>query len=363
MGAPRTRHRIVALVRRRLLATAAICKLGYNPKWEARMSKAGSINRRTAIAAIGAAAAMPGAALGQAAYPNKPIKILVGFAPGGPSDIISRVVGAKMGEYLGTQVVIENKTGAGGMIAAETVARSESDGYTLLNTPLGNAVNETLSKTIRVQVGKDVIAVAPHAQTANILVVHPSLGVKTLKDFIAYVKAQKDDVLYATAGRGSATHLNSEFFNMEAGTKMKPVHYKGGGETVKDLLSGQVKIMFSSIAPVQGFVKDGRLIGIATTGPQRDPAFPDLPTVAETIPGFDVRLWIGLMAPAGTPPAVIKRLEDANSFALKAPEIQKALAAQGFAPMPGSAADFDALYRRDRDKWAKVIRASGMDKD
>jgi tripartite-type tricarboxylate transporter receptor subunit TctC len=296
-------------------------------------------------------------------FPTRPVKFVIPFPPGGINDVLARIMADKLHARWGQPVVIENKTGAGGMIAAETVARSEPDGYTLLNTPLGNAVNETLSKTIRVQIGKDVIAVAPHAQTANILVVHPSLGVKTLKDFIAYVKAQKDDVLYATAGRGSATHLNSEFFNMEAGTRMKPVHYKGGGETVKDLLSGQVKIMFSSIAPVQGFVKDGRLIGIATTGPQRDPAFPDLPTVGETIPGFDVRLWIGLMAPAGTPPAVIKRLEDANAQALKAPEIQKALAAQGFAPMPGSAADFDALYRRERDKWAKVIKASGMDKD
>jgi tripartite-type tricarboxylate transporter receptor subunit TctC len=323
----------------------------------------GQINRRTALAAIGAAAALPGGALAQAAYPNKPIKIMVGFAPGGPSDIISRVVGAKMGEILGAQVVIENKTGAGGMIAAEAVARSEPDGYTLLNTPLANAVNETLSKSIRVHIGKDVIAVAPHAQTANILVVHPSLGIKNLKDFIAYVKAQKEDVLYATAGRGSATHLNSEFFNLEAGTKMKPVHYKGGSDAAKDLLSGQVKIMFSSIAPVQGFVRDGRLIGLATTGPQRDPAFPDLPTVAETIPGFDVRLWIGLMAPAGTPAAVIKRLDDANRQALQHPDIQKALAAQGFSPLVGSAADFDALYRRERDKWAKVIKAAGMDKE
>ena len=314
-------------------------------------------------AAILTAVALAGPVWGQGAFPNKPIKIVVGFAPGGPSDIISRVVGAKMGEILGAQVVIENKTGAGGMIAAEAVARSEPDGYTLLNTPLANAVNETLSKSIRVHIGKDVVAVAPHAQTANVLVVHPSLGIKNLKDFIAYAKVQKDDVLYATAGRGSATHLNSEFFNLEAGTRMKPVHYKGGADAAKDLLSGQVKVMFSSIAPVQGFVKDGRLIGLATTGPQRDPAFPDFPTVAEIIPGFDVRLWIGLMAPAGTPAAVIKRLDDANRQALQHPDILKALAAQGFAPLIGSAADFDALYRRERDKWAKVITASGMDKE
>jgi tripartite-type tricarboxylate transporter receptor subunit TctC len=331
------------------------------------MTRTDQLNRRQAAvlaaAIAGAAFAMPGAALAQSGYPNKPIKIVVGFSAGGPSDIISRVVGAKMGEILGAQVVIENKTGAGGAIATDAVAKSEPDGYTLVNTPLAMAVNETLSKTIRYQFGKDIVAVAPQAETANILVVHPSLGVKDLKEFIALVKSKPNEILYATAGRGSATHLNSEFFNIEAGTKMNPVHYKGGSDTVRDLLTGQVKVMFSSIAPVQELVKDGRLIGIATTGPKRDPAFPDLPTIAEMIPGFDVRLWMGLSAPGGTPPAVIKVLEDANRKALAMPEIQKALAGQGFAPLIGSAAEFDAFYRKERDKWAKVIQASGMDKE
>jgi tripartite-type tricarboxylate transporter receptor subunit TctC len=330
------------------------------------MSRTRRLNRRQALtlgAAAGTAAVLPGVASAQANFPNKPIKILVGFAPGGPSDLIARVVGAKMGEILGGQVVIENRTGAGGMIAAEAAARSEPDGYTLLNTPLATAVNETLSKSIKVSLGKDLIAIGPQAETANILVVHPSLGVKSLKEFIALAKSKPDQILYATAGRGSATHLNSELFNMEAGTKMKPVHYKGGGETVKDLLSGEVKVMFSSIAPVQAFVRDGRLIGLATTGPKRDPAFPDLPTVAETIPGFDVRLWMGVSAPAGVPPAIVKRLEDANRKAVESPDIQKALAGQGFAPLPGTAADFDKFYRGERDKWAKVIKASGMDKE
>ena len=302
-------------------------------------------------------------ALAQSNFPNKPIRIVVGFSPGGPSDLISRVVGAKIGEILGTQVVIENKTGAGGVIATETVARSDADGYTLLNTPLSNAVNETLSKTLRYKVGDGMVAVAPQAETANILVVHPSLGVKNLAEFIALAKSKPGEILYATAGRGSATHLNSELFNMDAGTKMMPVHYRGGGDTVKDLLSGQVKLMFSSIAPVQGFVKDGRLIGIATTGPKRDPAFPDLPTVAETIPGFDVRLWMGLTAPQGTPRDVIKRIEQANSQALNMPEIKAALAAQGFAPIIGTAEQFDAFYRGEVAKWAKVIQATGMDKE
>src|SRR6476620_2252262 len=315
-------------------------------------------------AALGVAVVTSGAALSQSSYPNKPIRILVGFAPGGPSDIISRVVGAKMGEIMGAQFVVENKTGAGGAIATQDVARSAPDGYTLLNTPVATVANEFLSKTIKYEYGKDIVAVAPQAETANILVVNPALGIKSVADLVKRAKEKPGVLQYATAGRGSATHLTSELFNSAAGIQTVAVHYRGGGDTVKDLLSGEVKMMFSSIAPVQDFVKDGRLVGLATTGPRRDPAFPDLPTIAESgYPGFDVRLWIGMTAPAGTPKDIIHKLADANKKALESPEIRKVLAAQGFAPMLGSAEDFDAFYRSEREKWGKVIKETGMDKD
>src|SRR3954470_23866341 len=311
---------------------------------------------------IGLAASSP--ALSQASYPNKPIRILVGFAPGGPSDIISRVVGAKMGEIMGAQFIVENKTGAGGAIATQDVACSAPDGYTLLNTPVATVANEFMSKTIKYEYGKDIIAVWPQAETANILVVSPSLGVKTVAELVKLAKEQPGVLQYATAGRGSATHLTSELFNMAAGIKTSAVHYRGGGDTIKDLLSGEVKMMFSSIAPVQDFVRDGRLVGLPPPGPKRDPAFPDLPTIAESgYPGFDVRLWIGMTAPAGTPKDVIDKLADANKKALESPEIQKALAAQGLSPMIGSAEDFDAFYRAEREKWSKVVKETGMDKD
>jgi tripartite-type tricarboxylate transporter receptor subunit TctC len=308
------------------------------------------------------AVATPAAA--QSGFPNKPIRFVIGFAAGGPTDIMARIVGAKTGELLGQQVIIENKTGAGGLIATEMVARSEPDGYTLLCTATSAAVNETLSKTIRIELGRDLVAVAPQAETANILVVHPSLGVSDLAGFTALALSKPSEIFYATAGRGSATHLTAELYNMAAGTRLMPVHYRGGGDTVKDLMSGQVKVMFSTIAPVQQLVRDGRLIGLATTGPKRDPTFPELPTIAEAqFPGFDVRLWIGLTAPAGTPRDVVKKLEAATMEALKTPEVQKALAAQGFSPMIGTAEEFDAYYRAERDKYAKVIKASGMDKE
>lgn len=319
---------------------------------------------RSLVVCVGVLVLSSSAALAQSNFPNKPIKYVVGFAPGGPSDLISRVVGAKMGEILGTQVVIENKTGAGGVIATDAVARAEPDGYTLLNAPLSTAVNETLQKSIRYSLGKEIVAVGPQAETANVLVVHPSLGVKTIAELVALAKSKPGDVQYATAGRGSATHLNHEYFDMIAGIKTTPVHYRGGGDAVKDLLSGQVKMMFSSIAPVQAFVKDGRLLAIATTGPKRDPAFPDVPTVAESgYAGFDVRLWMGVATTGGTPKDVIKKLDDANRKAVESPEVRKTLAAQGFAPIVGSAEDFDKFYRAERDKWAKVVMSAGMDKD
>jgi tripartite-type tricarboxylate transporter receptor subunit TctC len=316
-----------------------------------------------AVAAFGLAAAAS-AALAQSDYPNRPIRILVGFSAGGPSDIIARIVGAKTAELLGQQVVVENRTGAGGLIANEAAARSAPDGYTLLNTATSVAVNETLSKTIRVEFGKDLIAVAPQADTANILVVHPSLGVKSVAEFLALARSKPGEIPYASAGRGTATHLSGELFNMMAGTKLMAVHYRGGGDTLKDLISGQIKVMFSSIAPVVGLVREGKLLGLATTGAKRDATFPDLPTIAEAgIAGYEMRLWVGLTAPAGTPREIIKKIEAANNRALSTPEVQKALAAQGFSPMIGTAEDFDAFYRKERDKYAKVIKASGMDKE
>jgi tripartite-type tricarboxylate transporter receptor subunit TctC len=324
-----------------------------------------TLGRTLGIAACaGLLALSTSAALAQSNFPNKPIKYVVGFAPGGPSDLITRVVGAKMGEILGTQMIIENKTGAGGVIAIDSVARAEPDGYTLLNAPLSTAVNETLQKSVRYSLGKEIAAVGLQAETVNVLVVHPSLGVKSIAELVALAKSKPGDVQYATAGRGSATHLNNEYFDMVAGIKTTPVHYRGGGDAAKDLLSGQVKMMFSSIAPVQQFVKDGRLLALATTGPKRDPAFPDVPTVAESgYPGFDVRLWMGIATTGGTPKDVIKKLDDANRKAMETPEVQKTLAAQGFAPIIGSAEDFEKFYRVERDKWAKVVTTAGMDKE
>ena len=313
-----------------------------------------------AASAFGVGISFSGPASAQT-FPSKPVRIVVGFAPGGPSDIISRLVGTKMSEILGHQFVIENKAGAGGVIAIETVGRSDPDGYTILNTPLGNAVNEMLSANLKFKVGDGMVAIAPLAETANVLVVHPTLGVKNVAGLIQLAKSKPGEILYATAGRGSATHLASELFNMMAGTKLKPIHYKGGGDALKDLLSGEVKVMISSIAPVLGFVRNGQLIGLATTGPKRDATLPDLQTLSESgLSGYDVRLWQGFTGPAGIPRPVIEKLANTTAQALNAPEIKDALTKQGFSPMTGTPERFDAFYRSEVAKWRKVVETSGM---
>ena len=255
---------------------------------------------RSAVAATAFAVGSlmaPGATHAQGGTPPKPIRIIVGFAAGGATDVVARVLGSKFSESLGQQVIIENRTGAGGTTATEAVARAEPDGNTLLMTPLANAVNETLfAKTLRAKFGPDLIAIAPVAETGNVLVAHPSLDVKSVSDLIALAKSRPaGDILAASSGRGTATHLTTELFNLMAGVKIGSVHYRGGGDVTKDLLSGQLKVMFATISPVLQYVKEGSLRGIATTGPRRDSTLPELPTVAETLPGFDVRLWLGIL--------------------------------------------------------------------
>jgi tripartite-type tricarboxylate transporter receptor subunit TctC len=318
-----------------------------------------------AMAVVVAAAGLmnPGAAHAQAIPSGKPIRIIVGFAAGGATDIVARVLGTKLSESLGQQVVIENRTGAGGTIATDAVARSEPDGTTLLMTPLANAVNETLfSKTLHARFGENLVAVAPVAETSNVLVVHPSYNVRTVADLIAYAKSRPPgDILAASSGRGTSTHLTTELFNLMASVKIGAVHYRGGGDVIRDLLSGQVKMMFATISPVLQYVKAGSMRGIATTGPKRDSTLPDLPTVAESgLPGFDVRLWLGILAPAGTPRPVIDRLAAATAKALETPDVRIAFAALGFDPLSGTPDEFAAFYRSEVEKWRKVVEAAGL---
>jgi tripartite-type tricarboxylate transporter receptor subunit TctC len=309
------------------------------------------------VAAVGVATS---GAAAQTAFPRQPIHIMVGFAVGGPADIPARVIGMKLAESLGQPVVIENRLGASGNLASEAVARAPNDGHTLLMAPLVFAVNESLFPNRRFSYDKDFAAVALLAQTTNVLVVHPSFGVASVQDVIAAAKARPGDILYATAGKGTATHIAGELFGMMAGVKMTAVHYRGGGELVKDLVSGEIKVTFSTIPPVLDFIRKGTVRGIATTALRRDPSLPELPTIAEVaLPGYDVRLWLGLLAPAGTPPEVIARLSSACADALKADDVKSVLAAQGFDTLFGTPATFDAFMRSEIVKWGAVVKQIG----
>ena len=286
---------------------------------------------------------------------------MVGFAPGGPTDILARVIGKGMGDVLGEQFIIENRTGAGGNIGTEMVARAAPDGYTLLLTLLTAAVNESLFKNFKIRFTEHFELIGGIAQTGLVLIVHPSLPVKSVSDLIKYGKAKPGELLYATAGAGTSTHLAAELFNTTAGIKMMPVHYRGGGDTIKDLLSGQITVMFSTIPPVLGFVRDGRLRGLATTGSQRDFVLPELPTIVEFgLPNFDVPLWFGLVAPKGTPQPVIQKLVPALERAMATPETRKVYDTQGFTPMPMGSEAFAKFYVSEAAKWAKVVNALGL---
>jgi tripartite-type tricarboxylate transporter receptor subunit TctC len=314
-----------------------------------------------AVALAGLAVSSATAAQAQAAYPNKPVKLVVGFAAGGPTDILARVIGTGMSKIAGEQFFVENRTGAGGNIATEAAARAEPDGYTLQVTLMSSAVNESLFKNFKIKFSDHFEPIGGIAHSGLVLLVHPSLDVKSVSDLIALEKSKPGQLLYASAGAGTATHLAAELFNFMTGTKLMPVHYRGGGETIKDLLSGEMKIMFSTIPPVLGFVKDGRLRGVATTGLKRDKVLPDLPTIAEAgVPGFDMPLWFGLAAPKGTPRPTVEKLNATLKKALALPEVQETLAKQGFTVLELEPEEFGKFYAAEADKWAKVVNAIGL---
>ena len=331
-----------------------------------RNSKTGrhGLSRRIVLAGAAATLVLPSTrtVFAQGAYPTRPIKMVVGFAPGGPTDILARVIGKGMGDVLGEQVVIENRTGAGGNIGTDAVARSTPDGYTLLLTLLTAAVNESLFKNFKIRFAEHFESIGGIAQTGLVLVVHPSLPVKSVSDLIKYAKAAKPgELFYATAGAGTSTHLAAELFNSTAGIKLMPVHYRGGGDTIKDLLSGRIPIMFSTIPPVLGFVRDGQLRGIATTGRKRDFVLPQLPTIVESgLSDFDVPLWFGLIAPKGTPQPVIQKLNGVLERAMATPETKKVFEAQGFTPMPMGPDAFAKFYVAEAVRWGKVVNALGL---
>jgi tripartite-type tricarboxylate transporter receptor subunit TctC len=290
--------------------------------------------------------------------PDRPIRLVVGFGAGGPTDILARTLADQLSDSLGKKLIVENRTGASGNIATQAVAAAEPDGHTFLIAALPFAVNHSLFPDFPVRYGRDLVAVAPLGATDNVLVVHRSLKVRTLAQFTQYVKERPGAVSYATVGVGSSSHLAGVAFDMRAGTTMVPVGYRGAGEATRDLLGGHVQAWFAPVQSVLDLVRTGQLVAIATTGPGRGLWLPDVPTMSELgFTGYDVRLWVGLFAPAKVPAEHLSTVEAAVARAMASGSIKATLNAQGVAPLSMSRMGFDEFVRREIDRWRVVVAA------
>jgi len=314
------------------------------------------------IAALIGSAAFAFPALAQAqAYPSKGIKIVVPFAVGGIADTFGRVVAQKLSESWGQTVIVENKTGAGGNIGADLVAKSPPDGYTLVVGNIGtHAVNPFLMKNMPYDPLKDFVPVAHLLDAEGLLVVHPSLPVKTVPELITYAKANPGKLAYASGGMGTTSHLAGELFKSMAGVDMVHVPYKGNSPAITDVMGNQAQMIFATMPTVIQQAKAGRLRAVATLGTVRAPAVPDTPTIAESLPGFDVANWIGLFAPAGTPHEIAVRLNAEVQKIMQTPEVQKRLEAEGAKFVPTTPESFAAFQKAESAKWGKAIREAGI---
>jgi tripartite-type tricarboxylate transporter receptor subunit TctC len=320
--------------------------------------------KRFAIyAALTCAAALAASGAVAEDYPVRPIRVVVGFSAGSGADISARVVGQRMGQILGQQIVVENKTGAGSSLAAEQVARAPKDGYTLLMATIANVINAVASPNLSFDFRKDFAPVVRLTTTPNILVVHPSVGVKSVKELIDLAKAKPDQLSFASSGVATGTHLAAELFKVMTGVKMVHVPYAGSPQAVTDLLAGRVQVFFSPASTVLQHVREGKLVALASTEAKRAAMAPDLPTMAEAgLPGFETGLWFGLVAPVGTPKEIIDKLARAGNEALKADEVGKALAPQGIDLVGGSPEEFARYLDGEMKRWATVAEAAGLKK-
>lgn len=298
-----------------------------------------------------------------APYPEKPIKLIVSWSPGGTTDILARIMAQGLTEKLGQTVLVENRPGGGNNIGTEFLIRSAPDGYTLNMTNPANAINATLYKNLPFNFINDTVPVAGIIRTPNVMVVTASLPVKNVEEFIAYCKANPTKVNMASSGSGSSIHLSGELFKIMTGCKMAHIPYKGAGPALNDLIAGQVQVMFDNLPSSAGFIKDGRIRALAVTTATREASLPNVPTIGETVPGYEASAWFGVSAPKGTPRDVVEKLNVAINQLLVDPKIQKRLSDLGGTPIPGTPEDFGKLISNETQKWEKVVKTSGATVD
>ena len=315
---------------------------------------------RLKISAAIAALCLAGGVCAQA-YPSKPIRIVIGFPPGGAIDTIARVLAPKMTLDLGQPVVIDNRGGAGGVIGMQAVAQAAPDGYTVFLGTMGNfSITPALTKDLPYNVQKDFVPVTQVASSGFVLYVTPQLPVKTVTELIAYAKANPQKINFSSSGNGGLPHMAGEMFNAAAGTKMTHVAYKGSSPSINDVVGGQAQVTFESVAIGMPLVKTDRLRALATTGNVRMALLPDVPTVAETLAGFTVKNWFGVAAPAGTPNDRVNRLQASISKALSDPEMIKTLAGLGVEPVGDTPVQFGNYIKTESERWQKLISSSGI---
>ena len=296
-------------------------------------------------------------------YPNRMVRWIVGFAAGGPTDIVVRLLSQHLSEKLGQQFLVENRPGAGGNLATAAVVAAPPDGYTILAIAHVNAINATLYKQLPFNFINDIAPVAGMVQMPNVMEVHPSVPAKTVSEFIAYAKANQGKVSYASAGNGTSAHLAAELFKAMTGAPMLHVPYRGSGPALIDMITGQVHVMFDTLTSSVQHIRDGKLRALAVTTATPSPALPGTPTVAETVPGFEVTAWFGVGVPKATPPAVIEKLNREINAALNDPKIRARLVELGAVPFVATPAQMVAHVAAETEKWGKAVQFSGAKVD
>jgi tripartite-type tricarboxylate transporter receptor subunit TctC len=309
-----------------------------------------------ALSGIGPAAA-------QSDYPNKPVRWILGFAAGGPTDIVVRIVGQHLSEKLGQQFVIDNRPGAGGNIATQAVVNSPPDGYTILAIAHVHAINATLYKQLPYDFIRDMTPVAGMVQMPNVLEVHPSVPANSVAEFIAHAKANEGKLSYASAGNGTSAHLAAELFKSMTGVKLLHVPYRGSGPALIDMVSGRVQVMFDTLSSSIPHIRDGKLRALGVTTAAKSEALPDVPTVAATVPGYEVTAWFGVGVPKGTPTAIVEKLNREVNAALADPRIKARFAELGAVPFVATPAQMVQHVASETEKWGKAVKFSGATVD
>jgi tripartite-type tricarboxylate transporter receptor subunit TctC len=318
------------------------------------------MHRRHLLPALAGLPLLPAAARAQSWQPDRPIRLLVGFAAGGSTDTAARILAQAISPGLGQQVVVENRTGAGGNVATEAVARAAPDGYTLVMASMGtHAVNQALYRNLPFHVARDFAPVSLMVYSTSVVVVHPSVPIRSIAELIAAAKAKPGGLNVGTGGSGSSQHFSAAQFEHEAGVKFTLVHYRGGAPANADLVSGRVDVVFSPIIEAIQQIRGGQMRAIGVSSPQRSALMPDVPAIAETVPGFVFRSWLGVLAPAGTPAAAVARISAEIQAVMKRPEMQERVAQLGYEAVGSTAEEFATFQQAEIARTAELVRISG----